>query len=86
MKAIYSPTHLTLTAVSAPDPANPSLSIGRQNQPLQALVCWPSEFTNFGLYFKTNLNQADWTLIPAVTNRFIENPLANPQEYFELIN
>ena len=46
MLAAYSPTNITLTAISAPDPAGPTLSASLRQQ---FLVCWPSEFTNFGL-------------------------------------
>jgi hypothetical protein len=82
MVAAYNPTNVTLTAVSAPDPSGPSLG---QSLHEKFLACWPSEFTNFGLYFKTNLPSPSWTPIPGVTNHYLENPLSAPRKFFILI-
>jgi hypothetical protein len=82
MVAAYNPTNVTLTAVSAPDPSGPSLGQSLQEK---FLVCWPSEFTNFGLYFTTNLSSPSWTPIPGVTNHYLENPLSAPRKFFILI-
>jgi hypothetical protein len=82
MVAAYNPTNVTLTAVSAPDPSGPSLGQSLQEK---FLVCWPSEFTNFGLNFKTNLSSPSWTPIPGVTNHYLENPLSAPRKFFILI-
>jgi hypothetical protein len=66
-----------------PDPSGPSLAIQAQASPSQTRVCWPSEFPNFGLYYNTNLNFANWLLIPGATNRFIEIP-SLPVKFFRL--
>ena len=78
----YSLDNVTLAAISAPDPSGPTLVQSLQDQ---FLACWPSEFTNFGLYFKTNLSSPTWVSIPGVTNRYLENPLSAPQKFFLLV-
>ena len=75
----YSPADVTLSAVNAPDPAA-FLFIGRDTQ---VVVCWPWEFPGFSLYANTNLNTTNWTLVPAVTNRYLETPTA-PEKFFRL--
>ena len=82
MVAAYNPANVTLTAVSAPDPSGPTLSA---SVPGQFLVCWPSEFTNFGLYFNTNLSSSSWIAVPGVTNRHLESPSSAPKKFFILI-
>jgi len=47
------------------------------------LICWPSEFTRYGLHANTNLAGGDWILIPGVTDRQFELPLI-PQKLFRV--
>jgi len=76
----YSPTNLVLTLFAASDPTGPSLNIASDGA---VLVCWPLEFTGYGLYSSTNMNGGDWILIPGATNRHFELPLV-PQKFFRL--
>jgi hypothetical protein len=38
----------------------------------------------YQLYYNTNLNQTNWTLIPGVTNRYLEPRPLPPEKYFRL--
>ena len=76
----YSPTNLVLTPIATPDPAGPALGIATDGQ---TLICWPSEFTGYGLHAKTNLNDSGWTIIPSATNRYFDSPLGS-QKFFRL--
>jgi hypothetical protein len=74
-------SRLGLLAQDAPEPPAIPLRIAVGDQ---ALVCWPWEFLEYELFFKTNLNQAAWTFLPGATNRWLE-PIPLPSEkYFQL--
>lgn len=45
---------------------------------------WPSEFGNFGLEMKTNLDDSTWIIIPGVTNFYAETPMTSPHKFFQL--
>lgn len=76
----WSATALTLVTVAAPDPTNIPVRVTVEGE---ALVCWPSEFGNYQLYANTNLTTTNWTLLPGVTNRFVDRPLA-PEKFFRV--
>jgi len=80
LTTLYAPTSLSLISAAAPDPAGVSLTVAIDKQ---VLVCWPAEFGSNQLYFSTNLNQTDWTLISGPTNRYLETPSV-PEKYFRL--
>jgi hypothetical protein len=79
---LYAPTSLTLSAVAAPEPTEIPLSVTVKEG--SALVAWPLEFTGYELYWSTNLSQTNWTLLPSVTNRWIESPPLAPEKFFKL--
>jgi hypothetical protein len=79
---VYSPTNLVLTTIAAADPTNFSLSTAVQGQTFA--LAWPSEFGNYNLYTKTNLDDTTWTIIPGVTNLYIETPMTSPHKFFRL--
>lgn len=66
---MYAATSLTLAI--APDGGN-------------IVVAWPTEFTGFDLYCKTNLLEAGWTFIPGITNRWIDLPPLAQQKFYRL--
>jgi hypothetical protein len=76
-----SSTNVVLTAISAPDPTQPTLNIAKSDQ---VLVCWPSEFVDYSLRSNTDLGTTSWTVVPGVTNRFLENPTAEAK-FFDLL-
>ena len=80
LTTLYAPTSLSLITAAAPDPAGVSLTVAKDKQ---VLVCWPAEFGSNQLYFSTNLNQTNWTLISGPTNRYLESPSV-PEKYFRL--
>ena len=84
MSAIYNPANVVVSTLSAPDPANFSLSVGVSGQTFAA--AWPAEFTGNSLYLKTNLINGAWMLIPGVTNLYVENPMNANQKFFQLIH
>ena len=69
----YSPQRLALVAVAAPDPTGVSLQIGFLEN--AALVSWPLEFGGGTLYACTNLARPQWVEVPAVENRFLDDPM-----------
>ncbi len=78
---VYTSTSLTLATAAAPEPTNVPLRVAVDGG---ALVCWPVEFSGYELYWKTNLSVTNWTLLPGVTNRFLESlPLAR-KKFFRL--
>jgi hypothetical protein len=79
---VYSPTNVVLTTIAAADPTNFSLSAAVQGQAFA--LAWPSEFGNHSLYANTNLNDTTWTIIPGVTNFYMETPMTSPQKFFRL--
>ena len=89
MAITYHPANVTLTAVSAPDPTGPVLDISIGHQvPVgaQVLVCWPSEFIGFRLYFETNITSPSWVLIPDAPNHFLEAPgVSAANKFFRLM-
>lgn len=78
---VYTTTSLILAAIAAPDPTNVPLRVAVDGG---ALVSWPLEFPGFELYWSTNLNFTNWTLIPGITNRYLESPPLPPEKYFLL--
>ena len=84
MVPIYNPGNVVLSTISSPDPTGPSLTAGVSGQTFA--VAWPSEFIGYGLYTKTNLTDAAWTLIPGVTNLYVENPMNSDRKFFQLIH
>jgi hypothetical protein len=78
---VYGAKIFALMAVAAPDPTTVPLSIGVDG--ISALVSWPVEFPGYALYCTTNLSLPDWTLLPGVTNRWLEYPLV-PYKFFRL--
>jgi hypothetical protein len=81
LATLYDATSLTLTTLTAPEPAIIPLRVAAEDS---ALVCWPAEFVGYQLYYNTNLNQTNWTLIPGVTNRYLEPRPLPPEKYFRL--
>lgn len=81
LEPLYSAHGLTLTTVSAPEPTQVPLRISVDGG---ALVCWPAEFSDYELYWSTNLNLSSWTLLPGVTNRFLEAPPLAKEKFFLL--
>jgi hypothetical protein len=79
---VYSPTNLVLTTIAATDPANFSLSTAVQGQAFA--LAWPSEFGNYGLYVKTNVEDLNWTSVPGITNFYMETPMTSPHKFFRL--
>jgi hypothetical protein len=79
---VYSPTNVVLTTVAATDPTNFSLSTAVQGQTFA--LAWPSEFGNYNLYVKTNLEDLNWTSVPGVTNFYMETPMTSPYKFFRL--
>jgi len=79
---VYSPTNVVLTTISATDPTNFSLSTAVRGQTFA--LAWPSEFGNYDLEAKTNLEDPTWTFIPGVTNFFMETPMTSPHKFFRL--
>jgi hypothetical protein len=78
---VYSATSLTLATVAAAEPTTVPLRVTVDGD---ALVCWPAEFPGYELYWSTNLSQANWTLLPAATNHWLESaPLAR-EKFFRL--
>lgn len=78
---VYTATALTLVTIAAPDPTNVPLRVAVDGG---ALVSWPVEFPGFELYWSTNLSFTNWTLIPNITNRYLEVPPLPPEKYFLL--
>ena len=81
--ATYSPTHLTLNAIAAPDPDGPTLGIAGDGA--LSVVCWPAEFNEYYLYTKTNLNVGNWLPVSGSTNRYFETTVGSGK-YFRLIS
>ena len=78
---VYSATSLTLATIAAPEPTAVPLRVTVEGS---ALVCWPVEFPGYELYWSPNLSQTNWTLLPGVTNHFLEaSPLAR-EKFFRL--
>ncbi len=71
-----------LTTIAAADPTNFPLSVVVQGQTFA--LGWPSEFGNYDLAAKINLDDPIWTLIPGVTNFYLETPMTNPHKFFRL--
>jgi hypothetical protein len=77
----YGSTNLSLVTVSLPDPTNVAPRITVEYP--AALICWPTEFTGYSLWASTNLNFTNWTVIPGITNRFLDTPMLR-ERYFRL--
>ena len=78
----FTPTNLALVTVSMPDPTS-AVPVVIAQYPT-SVVCWPAEFVGYMLYCNTNLNTTNWTLLPDVTNRYLETPMG-PEKYFRLV-
>jgi len=78
---LYTATNLTLVTVAAPEPTNVPLRVTVDGS---ALVCWPVEFPGYELYWSTNLNLTNWTLLPDATNRHLESPPLAREKFFRL--
>jgi hypothetical protein len=81
LEALYTASSLILNTVTAPEPASVPLHVAVDGS---ALICWPAEFTGYGLYWSTNLNASSWSLLPGVTNRFLEAPPLTSEKFFML--
>jgi hypothetical protein len=81
LEPVYGATDLTLSTVAAPEPTTIPLRVTVDSD---ALVCWPVEFAGHDLHWSTNLSQTNWTLLPGVTNRWLESPPLAPQKFFRL--
>jgi hypothetical protein len=79
---VYSPTNLVLTTIAATDPTALPLSAVVRGQTFA--LAWPSEFGNYNLYVKTNLEDLNWTSVPGVTNFYMETPMTSPHKFFRL--
>ena len=79
----YGPTSLTLLTVSAPQP--PDVPVRLTVEDGVAVVAWPSEFEGCILYYTTNLNSVSWTLVPGVTNHYLNLPPLSPEKYFRVL-
>jgi hypothetical protein len=77
----FGPTNLALVTVTAPDPTNVVPRVTAQWP--SAIVCWPAEFVGYGLACSTNLSTTNWTVLPGVTNRYVETPMM-PEKFFRL--
>ena len=82
INAVYSPTNVVLATIAATDPTNFSLSTAVQGQTFA--LAWPSEFGNYDLETKTNLEDSTWTSVPGVTNFYSETPMTSPHKFFRL--
>ena len=78
---VYGASSLTLTTVATPEPTSVPLRVTVDGG---ALVCWPAEFRGYELYWSTNLDQSSWTLLPGVTNHFLEPPPLTKEKFFLL--
>ncbi|MBI3849093.1 MAG: hypothetical protein HY298_02205 [Verrucomicrobia bacterium] len=78
---IYNATSLTFATVAAPEPTEVPLRVAVDSG---ALVCWPVEFPGYDLYWNTNLSVTNWTLLPGVTNRYLELPPLAREKFFWL--
>lgn len=80
----FAKTGLTLTTVTVPTSAEPTLSIYRL--PGSLLVSWPIEFTGYQLYSTTNLAPPVWTFMPVAGINNTVVPITSPQPYFRVSN
>jgi hypothetical protein len=78
---VYGPGSLALVMTTAPEPVEVPLRVTVEEA---ALICWPTEFPGYELYWSTNLNQPDWTLLPGVTNAFLDPPPLPPHKFYQL--
>ena len=78
---VYSVSSLTLTTVATPEPTTVPLRVTVDGS---ALACWPAEYLGYELYSSTNLNQSSWTLLPSITNHFLEAPPLAREKFFLL--
>jgi hypothetical protein len=81
LETTYTVTNLTLVTINQPDPTIPPFQITADYP--TALVCWPAEFTGWQLLANTGLTTTNWTILPGVTNRYLETPLV-AEKYFRL--
>ncbi len=77
---VYSATSLTLATVAEPEPTIVPLRVAVDGN---AMVCWPVEFAGYELYGSTRLSETNWTLLPSVTNRWLE-PSPVGEKFFRL--
>jgi hypothetical protein len=77
----YGATNLTLATIAAPEPTSVPLRVTVDGG---ALVCWPSEFSGYELLWSTNVSATNWTLLPGVTNRWLEPPPLAREKFYRL--
>jgi hypothetical protein len=82
VEPVYTATSLTLNTVTASEPTTVPLRVVVADG--GALVHWPLEFSGYDLFWSTNLTQANWVLIPGITNRWLETPPLAREKYFRL--
>jgi len=81
LESVYTAASFTLTTVAASEPTAVPLRVTVDGA---ALVDWPMGFSGYELYWSTNLSQTNWTLIPGITNHFLESPPLPRENFFQL--
>ena len=81
LETVFAATNLTLVTVALPDPTAPPFRLAADYP--TALVCWPAEFTGWQLLANTSAATTNWAVVPGVTNRYLETPMA-AEKYFRL--